>query len=179
MAFNDKEEWLKEFTEFSNIDAKNVEVPGSIFLNLRHRLFPNPWIVFGKVAVLHFIVGFLSLAICNQFGLNPFQTEQSLTDWFMRMGGHNLCMLLCGAFFMATTYLLANFLLTLEELESVRRYEWLQTGVTGLVSIAAFYFFGAELVATLVALWIAGALIGGFLSIEGSYLIRRSMTWGS
>jgi hypothetical protein len=178
MAFNDKEQWLKEFTEFSEIDVKNVEVPEGVFKNLRARLFPNPWAVFGKIAALHVVVGFFSLAVCNQFGLNPFQTAQGLTDWFMRVAGHNLCMLLCGTFFISATYLLANFLLTIEELEAVRRYEWLQTGIIGLVSLAAFYFFGAELAATFAILWLIGALLGGLLSIEGSYRLRRQLAWG-
>lgn len=76
---------------------------------------------------------------------------------------------------MATTYLLANLFLNLEELEAIKRYEWLQTGIIGIVSLAAFYFFGAELVGTFVALWIVGALVGGFLSIESSYRIRRAL----
>ncbi len=175
MAFTNKEEWLKEFTEFSNIRSEDVHVPLSALVNLKKRLFPNPWIVFGKVTGLHTVVGFFSLAICNQFGLNPFETSQSLTNWFMKVAGHNLCMLLCGVFFMATTYLLANVFLNLEELESIRRYEWLQTGIMGLISLAAFYFFGAELVGTFSFLWILGALIGGLLSIEGSYRIRRAI----
>ncbi|MGE0525779.1 MAG: hypothetical protein AB7G93_04770 [Bdellovibrionales bacterium] len=178
MAFNDKEQWLKEFTEFSQIDVKDVEVPKAIFKNLRARLFPNPWVVFGKIAGLHVIVGFFSLSICNQFGLNPFQTDQGLTDWFMKVAGHNVCMFLCGVFFVSATYLLSNFLLSLEELEAVRRYEWLQTGVIGLVSLSAFYFFGAELVATFAVLWLIGALLGGLLAIEGSYRLRRQLTWG-
>lgn len=173
MAFNNKEDWLKEFTEFSNIDAERVQVPATAFANIKKRIFPNPWLVFGKVTAIHAVVGFLSLAACNQFGLNPFQTEQSLTDWFMRIAGHNLCMLFCGTFFMATTYVLANLFLNLEELESIRRYEWLQTGIIGLASLASFYFFGAELVATLAFLWIIGAFIGGVFSMEGSYRFRR------
>lgn len=173
MAVNNKNEWLKEYTEFSNIDPHQVQVPSTVFTHLKKRLFPNPWVVFGKVAGLHAVVGFLSLAICNQFGLNPFDTNQSLTNWFMKIAGHNLCMLLCGLFFMATTYVLANLFLNLEELEAVRRFEWLQTGITGLVSLAAFYFFGAELAATFVALWFVGAFIGGILSIEGSYYLRK------
>ncbi|MGE4234692.1 MAG: hypothetical protein AB7F43_15390, partial [Bacteriovoracia bacterium] len=59
-------------------------------------------------------------------------------------------------------------------LESIKRHQWLQTGVIGLTSLAAFYFFGAELVATFAGLWILGALLGGFFAIEGSYRIRRS-----
>jgi hypothetical protein len=175
MSFNNKEEWLKEFTEFSNIETSQVQVPASAFESLKKRLFPSPWLVFGKVTALHAVIGFFSLAVCNQFGLNPFQTDQTLTNWFMKVAGHNLCMLLCGLFFMASTYLLANLFLSLEELESIKRYEWLQTGIIGLISLAAFYFFGAELVGTFVGLWIVGAIIGGYLSIEGSYRFRRAL----
>lgn len=175
MTFNNKEEWLKEFTEFSNIETSQVQVPASAFESLKKRLFPSPWFVFGKITALHAVIGFLSLAVCNQFGLNPFQTDQSLTNWFMKVAGHNFCMLLCGLFFMASTYLLANLFLSLEELESIKRYEWLQTGIIGLISLAAFYFFGAELVGTFVGLWIVGAIIGGYLSIEGSYRFRRAL----
>lgn len=171
----DHKKWLEEFTEFSDINADQVKVPPSAFSRLKSRLFPNPWIVFGKVTAIHAVVGFMSLAACNQFGLNPFQTQQSLTNWFMKIAGHNFCMLLCGLFFMATTYLLANMFLTLEELESIKRYEWLQTGVIGLASLGAFYFFGAELVGTFVSLWIVGAFIGALFTIEGCYRLRRSL----
>lgn len=176
MDLGQKNEWLKEFTEFSNIKSDHISVPATAYANLKKRLFPNPWMVFCKVGAVHVVVGFLSLAVCNQFGLNPFQTEQSLTNWFMKVAGHNFCMLLCGTFFMMTTYVLANLFLSLEEMEAIKRYEWLQTGIMGLVSLAAFYFFGAELVGTFMLLWIVGALIGGYLSIEGSYRIRRMLS---
>ncbi len=173
MKTTDKENWLKEYTEFTTSDE--VSVPPGIFSNLKKRLFPNPWMVFGKVLSIHVGVGFLSLGICHQFGLNPFNTEHSLMDWFMRVGGHNFCMIACGVFFMTTTYLLANLILSLEELETIRRFEWLQSGVLGVASLAAFYFFGAELVATFAGLWIIGAFIGALLAIEGSYKFRRSL----
>jgi len=165
MDLGQKNEWLKEF----------IQVPASAYLNLKKLLFPSPWIVFAKIVSLHATVGFLSLAICNQFGLNPFQTHQSLTTWFMKIAGHNFCMLLCGMFFMMTTYLLANLFLSFEEMESVKRYEWLQTALMGLASLAAFYFFGAELVGSLILLWSLGAFIGGFLSVEASYRLRQRL----
>lgn len=175
MAFKDKEQWLKEFTEFSEIDAKETAVSPQVFAQLRSRLFPNPWFVFTKIFALHLVIGSLSLAICNQFGLNPFNTSSSLADWFMKVGGHSFCMIACGVLFMASTYLLANLFLSLEELEAVKRYEWLQLAIMGLVSLSAFYFFGAELAGVFAGLWAFGALVGGYLSIEGSYLIRRSL----
>jgi len=171
MGLNQKDKWLKEFVEFSSIQPENA--PASTVVALKKRLFPSPWLVFSKVLGVHTLVGFLSLAVCNQFGLNPFNTQQFLTDWFMRIAGHNFCMLLCGTFFMMTTYLLANLVLTLEEIESIKRHEYLQTGIVGLMSLATFYFFGAELIGTLMILWMIGALIGGYFSIEGSYRLRR------
>lgn len=174
MKTTDKDTWLKEYTEFVQSDDKNISVPSEIFGQLKSRLFPNPWKIFGKILTIHGVVGFLSLGVCNQFGLNPFNTEYSLVNWLMKVGGHNFCMIACGVIFMTTTYLLANFVLNLEELETIRRYEWLQTGILGVASLAAFYFFGAELIITYAVLWVLGAFLGGFLSIEGSYRLRRN-----
>lgn len=168
---SDKEVWLKEYSEF--IKSDNVDVPNELVANVKARLFPSPWVVFSKILAIHSTVGFLSLAGCNQFGLNPFGTNYSLMDWFMHIGGHHFCMFACGVFFMTSTHLFANLLLNLEELETIKRYEWLQTAVLGLLSIAAFYFFGAELVATFVGLWIIGAFVGSLVTIESSYLLRR------
>lgn len=174
MNKNDGKNWLKEYAEFTNADITGVTVPAGVFENLRKRIFPSPWKVFGKVFSIHVVVGFLSLGICHQFGLNPFQTEYSLMNFFMKFGGHSFCMVLCGVLFMTTSLWLANFFLALEELEAIRRYQWLQLGVISLASLAAFYFFGAEMVATFVGLWIVGAFVGGFLAIETSYRIRAA-----
>lgn len=167
-----KNNWTKEYREFISSDHIH-SASSEVFKNLKSKLFPNPWIVFGKTLILHSLVGFLSLGICNQFGFNPFNTEQSLMNWFMQIGGHNFCMIACGILFMATTYIFANFILTLEEIETIRRYEWLQVGILSLISIAAFYFFGAELVTLFAGLWILGGLLGALIAIEGSYRFRR------
>lgn len=173
---SDKNPWLKDYNEFLEMDSSQSQVPLSLYEKIKARIFPNPWMVFSKVFGIHILVGFLSLGICNQFGLNPFNTEQSLTDWFMKIGGHNFCMIACGVFFMATTYLLSNFVLSLEELESVKRYEWLQTSILILISLSSFYFFGGEIVGLFALLWIVGAALGSRLSIETSYRFRRSWT---
>lgn len=170
---NDKDLWLKEYLEFSNTPVEPA--PREILVNLKKRIFPNPWVVFSKLLVLHSISGFLSLAICHQFGLNPFQTEQSLMDWFMRVGGHHFCMVACGVVFMITTYLIASKILTLAEFETVRRYKWLQTSLLGTLSLSAFYFFGAELLLIFAILWLLGGLLGAALAIETTYQFRKTM----
>jgi hypothetical protein len=171
-----KNAWMKEYTEFAEEAAESTAVPEGLLKSLQGRLFPNPWKVFGKVAGIHAVVGFLSLGICNQFGLNPFQTQSSLSDFFMKAAGHQFCMFACGVFFVATTYIMANAFLTLEELETLRKKEGLQTGVLALASIAGFYFLGAELVGAFVALWMIGAFVGGWVSIEGSFFFRRQLS---
>ncbi len=176
MINQDKQNWQKEFEEFLSTDVYPVDVPDTLFAKVKNRLFPNPWLVFGKVGIIHLFFGFLSLSVCNQFGLNPFGTNFSLTSWFMKLGSHELCMALCGVFFMGSTYVFSNLFLTLEELESIKRHEWLQTCVFSLVSLTAFYFFGAELVATITILWLLGTFIGGILSVESSYYLRRAWT---
>lgn len=173
---NEKDHWTEEFKEFSQIRSESVKVPAALFEAVKNRIFPNPWKVFGKIVGIHALVGFFSLGICSQFGLNPFNTTYSLSEWFMRTGGHSICMVFCGIFFIATTYLLANMILNLEELETVRRYEWIQTGILSIGSLAAFYFFGGQIVLSFGFLWILGAFLGGLLSIEGSYRLRRQWT---
>lgn len=170
-----KDQWIKEFQEFSEAKPDAVQVPTSLFSKIQKRLFPNPWKVFGKISLIHGVVGFLSLALCTQFGLNPFNTEYSLAHWFMETAGHSACMVFCGIFFVSMTYLLSNILLNLEELEAIRKFEWLQVGILSLASLAAFHFFGGEIVLTFGLLWLVGAFIGGLLSIEGSYFLRRQM----
>lgn len=169
----DRKEWLNDFNEFCN-DAGSVQAPPELYKKLKLRLFPNPWKVFSKVALIHGVVGFLSLGICNQFGLNPFNTTYALNDLFMEIAGHHFCMLACGVLFISTTYFFSNIFLTIEELEAIRKYEWLQLGILSFTSLASFYFFGAELVGTFVGLWLLGAITGGIASIEISFKIRQS-----
>lgn len=173
MDFKDKNDWFHDFNEFSSVDSDKVQVSEAAYRRIKNRLFPHPGMVFGKVVLIHTVVGSLSFAACHQFGLNPFRTQTSLMDLFMRIGGHSFCMIFCGIFFMSITYLLANLFLNLEELETIKRHKLRQTGIMGMVSLVAFHFFGAQLVATFAFLWIVGALIGGLVSIEGSYRVRR------
>jgi hypothetical protein len=174
MVTKDNKNLQSEFEEFLNINPADIDVSPALFTKIKNRLFPNSWIVFGKVALVHVVFGLLSLSVCNQFGLNPFGTGFSFSDWFMKIGGHPFCMSLCGVLFMGSTFVFSNLFLTLEELEAVKRQKWLQTAVFAMVSLAAFYFFGAHVVATVTVLWVLGALIGGVLSVELSYRLRQA-----
>ena len=99
-----EKEWLEDFKDF--VTAKEVAVPEDVskrILNYIHRdLNPSSWLVFLKLLGIHSIVGTLSLAMCDQFGMNPFNTSFSLSQYFMRFG-YSFCMVLCGGLFLGLT----------------------------------------------------------------------------
>ena len=168
-------EWLTQYNEF--ISQESIQVPKSLDQRTMNRMQPliNPEakVVFAKILGIHLIVSFLSLAVCHQFDMNPFRTSFSLDRVFMMMGGHGICMILCGILFVGLSLLAAGFFLSIEEVRALKKTELLQALSLGLISLGVFTFAGAELALTMVGLWLLGALIGGFLSIEGSFWVRQ------
>lgn len=171
MKLNEKE-WLEEFKEFLQAEGSSVpkEVSESILSRVRKDLNPSAWMVFAKLLGIHGVLGTLSLAICSQFGLNPFNTNFSLSEYFMKFG-HSACMFFCGVLFIGLTVLLGSFLLRREELLVLSRNSPLQIFGLSVFSIVAFIGFGAEIVLGIGVLWFVGAMIGGLVAAKA--LIRR------
>lgn len=167
-----EKEWLEDFREFLEIDA--VAVPpavSAVVLNrVRADLNPSPWLVFAKLLGIHAVSGTLSLAVCNQFGLNPFHTNFSLSDYFMTFG-HSTCMVLCGVLFIGLTIALGRFVLRGEELLVLAKNAPLQIFGLSAISLAAFVGFGAEVLIGFGLLWLAGAVVGGIITTK--VVVRR------
>jgi len=171
MKLNEKD-WLEEFKEFVQAEGAPVpkDVTENIFSQVRADLNPSAWLVFAKLLGIHLVVGTLSLAICSQFGLNPFQTNFSLSEYFMKFG-HSTCMFLCGVLFIGLTILLGQLVLRREELLVLSRNAPLQVFGLSVLSMAAFIGFGAEVVLGIGVLWFIGAMIGGVATAK--VFIRR------
>lgn len=161
----------KLFLENENIPFEKKDV---LLTKIHKRIFPSPSRVLGKILGVHLFVGTLSLAVCDQFGLNPFGTNQFLTSWFMSWG-HSFCMVLCGGFFASATFLISQLLLSFEEVETLQRSRFIQIAALMLLSLGTFFFLGAHIVVSLVLLWSFGALIGGISSILGCFYLRRAL----
>jgi hypothetical protein len=174
MISDENREWISEFKDFMNEDQAVVpkELQTKVMSKMHGLLNPHPFRVFNKVLAIHLGVGLISLAFCHQFGLNPFQTEFSLDNWFMKVGGHHFCMVACGFLYVALGLLAANYWLTIEELKALKRTGFLQISTLGLVSLALFYFFGGELVLGMAGLWLLGGLIAGFLTNQVVWKLR-------
>lgn len=170
----DNREWLNEYQEFLNLE--NARVPPDLAEKVMKRmdriLNPKASSVFMKIVGIHAVVGFFSLAICRQFDVNPFGTSFSLADVFMRWGGHSVCMIFCGVLYTSLTLAAAGFFLSIEEMRALQRTEFIQALSLSILSLGVFALFGAELALSFAGLWLLGALIGGFLSIESSFWLR-------
>lgn len=160
-----EQEWLKDYEDFIDGDST---VPQSlttkVFSRIEELINPNPIMVFIKILAIHLFVGFLSLSVCHQFGMNPFNTNFSLADWFMKVGGYNACMIGCGVTFVSVSLFAAGYFLTIEEVVALKRTEFLQNLSLGLISLGLFAAFGVELAVGMAGLWLLGSLVGGFVA---------------
>lgn len=160
--------WLSEYEAF--LKSEEVKVPTEIservFSRMEKLINPNAWLVFAKISGIHLAVGFLSLGICHQFNMNPFGTKYSIAEWFMAMGGHSICMILCGGLFLGLSVFVAGYFLTIEEVKALKRTEFIQTLSLSVASLTVFAFFGGEFAVTFAGLWLLGALMGGFAATE-------------
>jgi hypothetical protein len=163
MTLKDNEkQWLNEFSEFIECDTENV--PANISKNILNLVYqqmnPSWWVVFGKLLVIQSIAGLLSLLVCNQFGINPFKTGFSLSDYFMKFG-HSTCMLLCGFIFLGFGVSASRLFLNNEEFLVIKKNSFLQVFSLSLIFLGVFAAIGAELTFIISLFWILGAMLGG------------------
>ena len=175
MTNNKSSEWLQEYQEFINSDESvPKDTDQLVYSKIQTLLNPNSLVVFMKILVVHLAVGFLSLSICHQFGINPFNTDRSLADWMMDVGGHHFCMIGCGILFVGLGILASGFFLTIEEVNALKRTHYLQTLVLGLISLGFFVSFGADFAIGIAALWLLGGFIGGFAATETVLRLKKA-----
>ena len=175
MNDNKNNEWLKDYQEFVNSEETvPTEINNKVYDRIKSLLNPNSLVVFSKILGIHLGVGFLSLSVCHQFGINPFNTERSLADWMMSVGGHHFCMIGCGILFVCLSILAAGNFLTIEEINALKRTQYLQTLVLGLISLGIFISFGAEFAFGIAALWLLGGFAGGLAATQTILKFKRA-----
>lgn len=175
MSQSESDQWLENYEVF--LQSDNISVPKDVTKQVFDRLHPlinpNAWFVFFKVLGIHVAIGFASLSICHQFGMNPFNTDKSLSDWMMAAGGHNACMIGCGVLFLSLSLLSASYFLTIEEVRALKRTELRQTLALSVASLGIFVLAGAQIALTIAGLWLVGAILGGFLATEAAWKLKQ------
>jgi len=163
-------EWEKDFHEF--LDAPEAEpsraVSDRILETVSKDLNPSASMVFLKLLGITAASGVLSLTICPQSGLGQ---GIGLMRFFMQLGPH-VCSIACGAIFISIGIILSFFLLRPEELRVLRRTRFLQLTVLAMTSLLGFICAGAQVLVTIAAFWLFGAMVGGLLTLEVSYRIK-------
>lgn len=173
MSGGNNKEWLKEYESFLKAEEDvPTAVSESVSKRMEPLLDPSPFGVFAKLLGIHSVVGFLSLSFCHQFELNPFRTAHSLDSWLMSVGGHSVCMIVCGVLFLGLSVLASGYFLSLEEARALRRTGFPQSFALGVLSLVLFHTLGAQLALTIGALWLLGALIGGFVATEAVWKVK-------
>ncbi|MBL7664267.1 MAG: hypothetical protein JNM93_03985 [Bacteriovoracaceae bacterium] len=137
-------------------------------------LNPSAWKVFTKLTFIHFISAALTLSVCPQFGFRLFGSGTGLMGHFMHFG-HFGCMIACGAFFLGSSLLIANFSLKIEEIKIIRKYRWVQIAALISMSLGFFIMLDTEIVFGFAAAWILGSVIGALSVLELGWYVRRKV----
>lgn len=138
---------------------------------VHHELNPSALKVFSKLALIHFAVGALTLAVCPQFGVRLLGDGLGLMGTFMHLGSLG-CPVACGIFFFSATLLVASLILNPEEVKSLRKNQILEVSALSLLSLGVFTMLHAEIVLGFALAWFLGALVGAFLSLEAGSRLR-------
>lgn len=161
-----EKEWMEDFKEFAACEDMAVpeELSNRILLRIKKDLSPPGWLVFAKTLGIQAIVGTLSLGVCNQFGMNPFNTETSLMNYFMKYG-HTVCMTLCGFLFIGLGVAFALMFLNRDEIRVFKKNSFIQVFSLSVFSLVGFLTFGADIVLSFALMWLLGGLLGGLTPV--------------
>lgn len=116
-----------------------------------------------KLLLIHAITSTLSLAVCHQFDMNPFNSTISLADYFMQFG-HSTCMFFCGFLFIGLSLTMARLLLNIYDFALLKRTFILQFLGLSTLSLGVFMILGAHTTLTMSLIWLLGGFIGSGLS---------------
>ncbi len=162
-----EKEWLEDFNDFMKGDGTAVpeDVSHTVLQYVHNALNPSSWMVFLKLLGIHGVVGTLSLAICDQFGINPFSTGFSLAQYFMKFG-HSVCMTICGFLFISLSIFFSRLIFRQEEFVVLKKNVLSQAFSLSAISLGVFMIVGAEFALSIGVLWVIGAVLGGFVTAQ-------------
>lgn len=127
-----------------------------------------------KIIILYIITGFISLSLCPQFGLNPFNRSPELIHMFMSYGTWT-CGLFCGSVFMGVGAVLKFILLGRKDILLLRNIKLINMILMTAFIYGLFMFMGNKNSTSFInfsIVFFSSWLIGGIiLDRIGSLLI--------
>jgi hypothetical protein len=140
-------------------------INAKILSDIKKRLKPDLKYILAKLFGIHTLTTIITLAICPQFGFQFFKTSLNLMHYFMKFGQH-FCDFACGTFFTATSFFIALFIISRDELRVLKYNKFLAISSIILTSIGFFAIMSPTVFFELSLLWILGATMGASLALE-------------
>lgn len=167
----------QQFQDFVNTPEQSVptHLSQQILKNHESQLKKDILRVAVKLLTIHGVTSTLSLFICHQFDMNPFNSSVSLSDYFMRFG-HSTCMFFCGFLFIGLSLIMARSLLNSYDFQWIKRTFILQFLVLSTLSVGIFMLLGAQTTLTMISVWVLGGLLGSVLGVFTPNLNTISLT---
>lgn len=135
-----------------------------------------------KIIFLYTITGFISLAICPQFGLNPFNRSPELIHMFMQYGTW-ACGLFCGSLFMGIGALIKFMVLGRKDILLLSRVSTLNITIVSALIYGLFMMIGNRNASSFInfsivffSFWLLGSIIWDRISwlILSQYTLRSN-----
>jgi hypothetical protein len=178
MERNNKQNWEKDFLYFASCEETSIpEALGeNVLKTISDELHPSAIKVFGKLTLVTFLVGAITLLFCPQFGVS-LTSSMGLMYYLMPLGS-TVCFVGCGGFFVGASIFIASLILKPEEILSLKEHAVLQLLSLSLLSLGALLCLGGEVVLTLGLVWALGAVVAGGLSLEAGWFLRKKAATG-
>lgn len=159
--------------DFKSFVQESAEIPErSQLLSRIHaeiqKTTPSLKKVFIKLSIVHVVASLISLMACDQFGVGFLSYGHNLMHYFMQIS-ETYCYILCGAFYLASTIVVARFVLTFDEWLVIKRSRAMTILSLALISLGAFAIHSHEVTLEVALLWLFGACVGGELVSLSKY----------
>lgn len=167
----------EEFAQFLSTSpiSPPKEISNGILKKISKDLNPSPEFVFFKIGIIHLTIGSITLLFCPQFGFG-FLSGMGIMHFFMALG-KLACSILCGSFFLGSSTLFIGILLSREEMKVVRKNRFIKISFLGLLSLLIFHIFGELIVPGLAFAWLLGGILGGILSLEAGWYLKKQFAF--
>lgn len=134
-----------------------------------------PMRTFAKTLSAHWVAGALTLAVCPQFGWNPFSSSPHLPHIFMQYGMW-ACGLFCGTIFMALGALISMAFLNGNERVYLSTREWSYALSLSFLSMGVLMVLGRAssggdvfFTESFIIFWLIGAFLFDLAALRGLF----------
>jgi hypothetical protein len=147
----------KDYNDFTKSYSSQAprDISEGIITMVQNELHPSHKNIFVKLFLIQFFIGMITLLFCPQYHLS-FTSNHQLFHYFHHNYGEYICMLICGAIFMAPAMFFAGLIMTRSELKLVIRSKGLHFAGLLSISLGAFFLAGADIFISTSVVWILG-----------------------